>query len=557
MKRFDLQNYLFVLLTLCLLCTKAEQAGAQQPLKISDFAKADSLVRNYPAHHPGFVLAISQNGQTIYEKAAGMASLELGVPMSTDHVFEAASVSKQFTATTILKLVEKGLISLDDDIHKYFPELPDYGDKITIRHLLTMTSGLRDWRNITYLTDKSTSGSLFDLSEALEIIRKQHTLNFKPGELYSYSNTNYDLLSILVYRVTKVPFTVYSTKEVLDPVDMIDSRWRTNSTQIVKNGVNSYSYNSTTKEFIKQTVLETTHGAAGMLLTARDLLKWADFWAANGFGDQLTALRTERGILNSGREIYYALGGVRAEEKRGTLEISHSGLIGGYRGWVAHYPEQGISVSYLTNNRSFESGAMQAAIIDALTASEVPTPTVQHQAQASTIFKDYPGLYKGIDTYNYFELTQSGNFVKIGNDTLYTFPDDIAGSARINNTVYIAEQGKIQTQVSDEHFNYRKVEKWNPAVNDLKQFEGTYTSNELDMTIELKHTPEGLFAIKNGYIRIKLNPTYIDGEEVGFYTLINGLRTLFCFEQIKSKRDRRLIISIPRAENFVFTQLKQ
>src|SRR5690606_25479550 len=121
---------------------------------------------------------ISSGNESIYERATGLASLEWNTPMNTDAVFEAASVSKQFAAATVLKLVEQGMLSLDDDVRKYIPELPDYGAVIRIRHLLTMTSGLRDWRNITYLMRKATFSPLYAQDDATEIICRQETLNF-------------------------------------------------------------------------------------------------------------------------------------------------------------------------------------------------------------------------------------------------------------------------------------------------------------------------------------------------------------------------------------------
>lgn len=545
-----------VLLVAILAFTSLQDAQAQREITVSALAKLDSMVENYPESEPGFVLAVSHKGKMIYERAAGKASLELGLPMNTDAVFEAASVSKQFTATTVLKLAERGLISLDDDIRKYIPELADFGHTITIRHLLTMTSGLRDWRNITYLTGPATFSAFYNSSEAFEIITKQNTLNFPPGERYSYSNTNYDLLNILVYRVTKTPFIEYSTKEVLDPVGMIGSSWRADPHRIVKNRVDSYRKVPGTSDYQRQYLIEMTHGAAGLYVTARDLVKWADFWAENGFGEQLSSWRNEVGVLNSGRLINYSLGGVRLTDRRGALEISHSGLLAGFRAWVSHYPDAGLSISCLTNTRDFEMSKVQSAIVDVVTGTVEARPTREQQEESGSAFKSYAGLYKGIDNFNYFELVADGKYAIIGKDTLHSVGTDVPGFSKINSTYYIPRAGQIEFQNADEHLHYRKVQKWTPGEQELEKFVGRYYSPELDLTFEIINSKDGIFAVRNKIDRLKLLPRYIDGDEVGFYTASNGLRTLFSFTQLSNKNAPKLTVSIPRAENFVFKRLK-
>src|SRR5690606_21720890 len=206
------QWVLWILLIGSLTYSNKTTAQTAQDLRVAQML--DSVLQKYNDNTPGLVINVVKDDVQVYNKAVGMADLERGSYLSTESIFEVASVSKQFTATAILILVAEGKLSLDDDVRKYVPRLPDYGHKITVRHLLTHTSGLRDWRNVTYLTDYVNYTRVYNQDDALNIICNQQKLNFQPGYKYSYSNSNYDLLALIVEKVSGQPFIDFASEKL-------------------------------------------------------------------------------------------------------------------------------------------------------------------------------------------------------------------------------------------------------------------------------------------------------------------------------------------------------
>jgi CubicO group peptidase (beta-lactamase class C family) len=151
---------------------------------------------------PGCALGVYKDGQILYEHGYGMANLNDDVTITPETVFHVASMSKQFTAASILLLQQQGKLSLDDDVHKYIPELPDFGESITLRHLMHHTSGLRDQWALLGLAGWRYSKDLITDDDVMSVVTREKALNFKPGEKYMYSNTGFTLLAIVVKRVS-------------------------------------------------------------------------------------------------------------------------------------------------------------------------------------------------------------------------------------------------------------------------------------------------------------------------------------------------------------------
>ena len=151
---------------------------------------------------PGCAVAVTRDGRLVHENGYGMANLETGTPITPASVFHLASVSKQFTAAAILMLARDGRLSLDDDVRKHRPELPDYGHRITIRHLLNHTSGLRDQWDLLAMARGRFEENRITEADVLEMATRQRALNFEPGAEFSYSNTGYTLAGVIVRRVS-------------------------------------------------------------------------------------------------------------------------------------------------------------------------------------------------------------------------------------------------------------------------------------------------------------------------------------------------------------------
>lgn len=288
---------------------------------------------------PGCVCAVSQNGKVVVNRAYGSADLEREVPLSSTSIFDAGSVVKQFVAASILLLVEEGKLSLSDEVRKHIPQLPDYGKKITLDHLLTHTSGIRDWTGILPLTPGN--------EDALTLILRQQGLNFAPGSEWSYSNSGYVLLKEIIARTSKTSFDEFIQKRLLEPLGMKHTAYHTNLRTIVKN--RSLAYEKDRSEWRIAMKLDNDRGGGGALLsTAGDLLIWNDALTNNRLGQFVTGKLHEPATLNTGRKLGYSRG-LFFETYRGIKEISHTGGAGGYSTWLGRYPEQNLSIAIMCN----------------------------------------------------------------------------------------------------------------------------------------------------------------------------------------------------------------
>ncbi|MGB6744973.1 MAG: serine hydrolase domain-containing protein, partial [Terracidiphilus sp.] len=184
------------------------------------------------AKSPGCSLGVMRDGKFVYRRSYGAASLELGVPLSPQSVFYVGSVSKQFTAASVVLAAEQGFLSLDDDVRKYIPELPDYGHTITLRQMLHQTSGLRDFFDLLYFSGLDAS-EFNSPGEILKLIERQKGLNNAPGDEWVYSNTNYFLLGIVLERATRKTLAEFAAENIFQPLGMTHTRFYDDASVVV------------------------------------------------------------------------------------------------------------------------------------------------------------------------------------------------------------------------------------------------------------------------------------------------------------------------------------
>src|SRR5256885_479526 len=221
------KNFVFVFALVALL---SNATRAQVPNKEKVIAGAErgfeKFTKAYVAPAPGCAAAVSLNGETVSEKAFGLADMEFNIPNTPQTIFESGSVAKQFTAAAIVLLQQDGKLSLEDPVRKYIPELPDYGSPLTIRHLLNHTSGIRDWGTVLSLTGAGRGERVITQDLALDVITHQRALDFTPGSEYSYSNSGYNLAAIIVERVSKQKFSAFLDERLFKPLAMKHSSLR-------------------------------------------------------------------------------------------------------------------------------------------------------------------------------------------------------------------------------------------------------------------------------------------------------------------------------------------
>ncbi|MBV9483680.1 MAG: serine hydrolase [Acidobacteria bacterium] len=296
---------------------------------------------------PGCALAVVKDGRIVYERGYGMANLELGIAITPQTVFDIGSVSKEITAMAVLLLVQDGKISLDDDVRKYLPEMPDYGNPITLRHMLHHTSGLRNYDDLFDLMGIPEADLTTD-RDALQLTVRQKGVNFKPGDEFLYSDTNFFLLSLIVKRVSEQTLRQFAQERIFAPLGMTSTHYHDDHTMIVPRRATGYAPHQGGGFEIDMSNFEQV-GDGSVMTTVEDLFKWERNFdhPVVGGADAIRYLTTP-GKLNNGRPIPYGMG-LFIDHYRGLKWIHHSGEWVGYRAAFSRFPEQHFSTLLTCN----------------------------------------------------------------------------------------------------------------------------------------------------------------------------------------------------------------
>ena len=310
---------------------------------------------------PGAAVAIIQNDSIVYQNTYGNANLEYDLPITKTSVFLTGSVAKQFTAFSILLLAQEGKLSLDDDIRKYIPEVPDFGYTITLKHLANHTSGLREKAVLAALMGWLES-DVVTTEQILKVISKQKALNFKPGEQYMYCNTGYTLLAEVVARVSKQTFAAFTRENIFEPLNMVNTQFFDDHQKIIKN--RAYAYYPKKNDFVKSVLNDAAPGSSGLFTTIEDLSSWVLNYKNPVIGSAAIFKKMGTvGVLNNGEKTNYGLALERSTYK-GLSEIGHGGAIGAYRARITTFKEQDFAVIVMANTPSVHPINIPNKIID-------------------------------------------------------------------------------------------------------------------------------------------------------------------------------------------------
>ena len=335
--------------------------------------EVDKIFAKWNATTPGCAVGVSIGGKPVLMKAYGMADLEHDVPNTAETIFEGGSVSKQFTALAVLLLANDGKLSIEDPVKKYIPELPDYGAPLTIRHMLTHTSGLRDWGSVESIAGWPRTTREYTHAHVLDIVSRQRSLNFPSGTNWSYSNTGFNLAAMIVQRVSGMPFAEFSRQRIFGPLGMSHTSWRDDHTRIVKGRAIAYAEDK--GAFHTEMPFENVYGNGGLLTTVGDLLKWNDNYVHPTVGSAAILAEQQRAAhTTDGKELDYALG-LYVGEYRGVRSVWHSGSTAGYRAHLSRYPESGTSIAVLCNVSSGDATRSNNAVADVVLGDRLkPAP---------------------------------------------------------------------------------------------------------------------------------------------------------------------------------------
>jgi len=359
---------------------------------------------------PGVAVAVVKDGSIVFKKGYGIANLEYDIPITPQTVFHIASVSKQFTAFSIYLLKQQGKISLEDDVRKYIPELPQYGKTIKIKHLLAHTSGLRDqWALLTLAGWEMED--IITTEQILKLAAKQKQLNFEPGTRFGYSNTGYTLLAEIVSRVSGQSFTDFATANIFKPLGMQRTRFNDNFHNVIKN--RAHSYELLNGRFIERPLHYSTVGATSLLTTVEDLSKWVNNFDHPVVGDAaLIAEFDEVSLLDNGQPVIWAASagdttyhakGQLLWDYRGLKVRSHGGHDAGFRAVLTSFPENKLSIITLSNNEHYTMLAKVIPLANLFLANEfkqaAPSTNTANQAEAgqpenyNNTLSDFTGKY--------------------------------------------------------------------------------------------------------------------------------------------------------------------
>ncbi|MEO5741761.1 MAG: serine hydrolase domain-containing protein [Vicinamibacterales bacterium] len=335
------------LLLSALVMSSLSAAPAAQAVAVRPDVAVDEIFAKWSSSTPGCAVGVAVGGKPVLLKAYGMADLEHDVRNTPETIFESGSVAKQFTALAVQLLAGDGKLSLDDPVRKYIPELPEYQKPLTIRHMLTHTSGLRDWGSVAGIAGAPRTTRQYTHAHVLDIVSRQKSLNFQPGEHYSYSNTGFNLAAVIVARVSGMSFAEFSKQRIFVPLGLTKTSWRDDHTRIVKGRAIAYSPEN--GEYHIEMPFENVHGNGGLLTTVGDLLIWNENFVHPKVGSakQLGEMSTV-GKFNDGKPQAYGLG-LMVGEYRGVKNVSHSGSTAGYRAHLNRFPESRTSVAVLCN----------------------------------------------------------------------------------------------------------------------------------------------------------------------------------------------------------------
>jgi len=498
--------------------------------------KIDKLLTSYNTENsPGFTVRVVKKEDVIYSKSFGFSNLDYGIKNSDSTVYSIASISKQFTAAAVWYLIEQGKLSLDDDIRTYFPKIPNYNEIIKIRHLLNHTSGIRAYHTLMFLSGFDYNQTYYDNKTVLALACKQKNLNNKPGDKVIYGNTNYNILALLIEKISGVDLDTYLKQHILNPLKMNNTFVRVSHGKIIKNKAIGYQQSNDT--FIYNVTNQLSYGAGSMGSTVLDMSKWASMLNGNvpEFIGLSKFLQTQE-VLPDHTLAKYARG-VMVDNYKGHKTISHSGYGFGGQTQLITVPEENISIIIFTNLQSINPTPISYQILDILLPEkELEIDLAESVSKITHHLRSFVGEFKEVNSDMRMTFT-------ILNDTLKAkgsfgdFPVPLIATennkfVRLNsqNVTYDftkTTEADVIIYFGGTPFYFKRAKFIDPESVKVEAFTGSYYSEELNTTYTFKAENNSLILNYKDNPNIKLFPVQLN--EFG-----NNNRTLYRFNKDKS-----------------------
>ena len=477
---------------------------------------------------PGASVAVVKDGAVIYKNGYGMANLEYDIPNSPSTVFHIASISKQFTVFSILLLESQGKLSLEDDIRKYIPEVPKLGPTITLRHLATHTSGMRDQWNLLALAGWRLD-DVITTEHVLKLVSKQKELNFNPGDEQVYCNTGFTLLAEVVARVSEQSFAEFTQANIFTPLKMNNTLFYDDHEKIVKN--RAYSYQSASNGFKKSVLSYANVGATSLFTTVEDLSLWSLNFSNPKVGspDIIDKMNTKT-VLNDGKEVSGAMGQFVGEYK-GLNEIQHGGADAGYRTYLSRFPDQNFAVVVFSNSANFNPGGLAHRIVDIYLKDQLvtkPEEEIKETTEPATteeinvdqgILQSYVGDYE-LQPGFIITVTEENSILSV-----QATGQPMIGTAPTSNTKFklAGVEAEIEFLSKDDGsiealklyqggriMDAPRMASFDKSAVDLSAYQGTYYSDELSTYYRIHLVDDKLVITHNRHSDISLELIKID-----------------------------------------------
>ncbi len=514
--------------------------------------KVDEFLAQWDKNNmPGCSVGAVKDGKLVYKRAFGMANLDYDVPNTSTTLFNLASSSKPFTAMSVALLAQQGKLSLDDDIRKYVPEMPKYGETVTIRHLIHHTSGIREYQALVLFGGLGTDNAYSDKA-ILNMLARQKNISFVPGSKHQYSNSNYHLLGIIVSRVSEKSLRAFAEENIFKPLGMKNTMFFDNRNEVVKNRAAGYMVGPDKSIRVRASLFDLV-GGGGVLTTVEDLALWdLNFYEPKIGNKELIQLLTSPGILNTGEKTGYSFG-LFHNKYKGLPVIKHSGNMSGFRSQIVSFPGQKFTAIALCNNMAIFPSVIAEKLADIYLGGQFKPDAANQKTVTESLPQvialsekealRYAGVYASAESGAAFKLSfKEGKLINSGllkNETpMMSISENrfvmVAGSDKYElNPVFdksgaISEIKLIRNGGKPDVFVPAKLPLDSPQQ--LAEYAGTYYSDEFDADHKLTLQGNTLVLQIGENFENRLNAAYSD-----YFTIQGGVVNLSFTRDDKGK----------------------
>lgn len=526
--------------------------------------RVDSVFSHLRADGPGCAVGVYRDGKAVLTRSYGLANVEENRPITPRTTFNLGSVAKAFTALAILTLADERRLSLDDDVRRYVPELPDYGTPIRIRDLLQHSSGFRDYGTIVELTGRE----LRTMPELVSLLASQRGLNFTPGSRHEYSHSDYMVLGVIIERVTGGPFGVYLEQSIFPSLNMKGARV-TDGRAVPMPG-RAFGHHSGARAHALIDPVDVLVGGSNVFASIEDMGGWDSTLAAAGRGDERVARMLTLPTLATGDTVPYAWG-IRRLTYRGLPTLERGGHDDGMRVEYIRFPEQGVAVVTMCNAEDLYAGALARRVAAIYLGDAMqPLPPVPDTGAPVPLtvaeLQRYVGMYRMPDSQDIIRFTiLDGKLAELlPSDTAQTFtyrgegeftgdgsPGDFRTRFRDGTNGMLLVEAISEGTVLAAAERTPEAEVWRPDAAALGAYEGIWVNADLGVAWQLVTIDGALVLRRPGNRDVPLIPVQRDLFMHGFGFWAEPVVARFAFERNAAGRVTQFTLSTPAGADVV------